>query len=66
MAFDLDVALQTIAALVIFLVGYSALFISLFICFAIVKGLYDGAWWIWTYGTRLASARRQKALVISA
>jgi hypothetical protein len=53
-----NVALQTVAAFVIFLVGYSALFISLFTCFAVAKGLYEVAKGIRTYRTRLASAPR--------
>jgi hypothetical protein len=53
-----NVALQTVAAFVIFLVGYSALFISLFTCFAVAKGFYEVAKGIWTYRTTRASASR--------
>jgi hypothetical protein len=42
-----DVAVQTIAAFVIFVVGYAALFGTLSVCFAITMGLYEGAKRIW-------------------
>jgi hypothetical protein len=57
-----SVALQTIAAFVIFLVGYAALFISLFICFALAR--------VCTKARRgdlgVRGARRQKRLFIPA
>jgi hypothetical protein len=56
--------LQTIAAFVIFLVGYATLFISLMICFFIAKGLYESAKGTWKYAEKLTSARREKSLAI--
>jgi len=54
-----NIALQTIAAFVIFVVGYAALFGTLSVCFAITMGLYEGAKKIWAYPTRWASVRRE-------
>jgi hypothetical protein len=61
-----NVAIQTIAAFVVFIVGYATLFISLMICFAIAKGLYESAKRAWKYAEKLASARREKSLAIPA
>ena len=61
-----NVALQTIAAFVIFVVGYAALFGTLSVCFAIAMGLYECAKRIWAYPTRLALARREKRCVLPA
>jgi hypothetical protein len=61
-----NVAIQTLAAFVIFIVGYATLFISLMICFAIAKGLYESAESTWRYAGKLSSARREKSLVIPA
>ena len=51
-----NVALQVIAAFVIFVFGYLALFVSLVICLVAVKLLYEGAKWVWVYAERLDSA----------
>lgn len=61
-----NVALQTIAAFVIFVVGYAALFGTLSVCFAIAMGLYECAKRIWAYRARLALARREKRCVLPA
>ena len=59
-----NVALQTIAAFVIFVVGYAALFGTLSVCFAIAMGLYECAKRIRAYSARLALARREKRCVL--
>jgi hypothetical protein len=55
-----------IAAFVIFVVGYAALFGTLSICVAAAMGLYEGAKRVWKYSTRLAMARRDKRCVVAA
>jgi hypothetical protein len=54
-----NIALQVIAAFVIFIVGYVALFVSLLvcvaICLAIAKGIYQGARRVRGYAARSAS-----------
>ena len=57
---------QMIAAFVIFVVGYAALFGTLSICLAIAIGLYEGAKRIWKYSTRRVMARRDKRCVLPA
>jgi hypothetical protein len=59
-----NVALQTIAAFLIFVVGYAALFGTLSLCFAIAMGLYECAKRIGAYSARLALARREKRCVL--
>jgi hypothetical protein len=61
-----NVAVQVIAAFVIFVVGYAALLGTLSICLAIAMGLYEGARRIWAYSTRLALARRDKRRAVPA
>jgi hypothetical protein len=61
-----NIALQTIAAFVIFVVGYAVLFGSLSICFAVALGLYEGAKRIWAYSARSVFARRSKRLAFPA
>jgi hypothetical protein len=56
-----NIALQVIAAFVIFIFGYVALFVSLIIClavcFAIGKGIYEGARRVRAYAVRSAPAK---------
>jgi hypothetical protein len=52
-----NIALQVIAAFVIFLFGYVALFVSLVICLVIAKGIYEGAKGVRAYAVRSASAK---------
>jgi hypothetical protein len=56
-----NVALQVIAAFAIFVFGYVALFVSLFVCFAaslaIGKGLQEGARRVRAYAVRSAPAK---------
>jgi hypothetical protein len=54
--FTFNLALQMIAAFVIFLVGYLALMICIMICLVIANGVYEGAKWVGAYGVRSASA----------
>lgn len=54
--FQYNVALPVIAAFVIFVLGYLTLFLSLMICLAIAKGLYEGATEIRAFAMRSASA----------
>jgi len=61
-----NVALQTIAAFVIFVIGYAVLFGSLSICFAVALGLYEGGKKIWTYSARSALVRRSRRLALPA
>jgi hypothetical protein len=61
-----NAGVQAIAAFVIFVVGYAALFGTLSICLAIAMGLYEGAKRIRKYSTRLATARRDKRCVVPA
>jgi hypothetical protein len=49
-------ALQVIAAFLIFLLGYFALLISLILCLAIAKGIYEAAQRVRAYTVRSASA----------
>ncbi len=49
-------ALQVIAAFLIFLLGYFALLVSLILCVAIAKGIYEGAQRVRAYAVRPASA----------
>jgi hypothetical protein len=57
MAFILafNLALQVIAAFMIFLVGYLAFFISFMICLVIANGMYEGAKVVQAYAARSAS-----------
>jgi hypothetical protein len=62
MAFaPLNLALQVIAAFVIFIFGYVALFVSLVICLAVSlaigKGIHEGARRVRAYAVRSASAK---------
>jgi hypothetical protein len=56
-----NVALQVIAAFVIFIFGYVALFVSLmiwfFLCLVIAKGIYEGAKKVRTFALRSALAK---------
>jgi hypothetical protein len=56
-----NIALQVIAAFVIFIVGYVALFVSLVICLAVSlaigKGIYEGARRVRAYSVRSSPAR---------
>jgi hypothetical protein len=56
-----NVALQVIAAFVIFIVGYVALFVSILvcvaICLAIAKGIYEAARRVRAYAVRSAPAK---------
>ena len=61
-----NAGVQMIAAFVIFVVGYAALFGTLSICVAAAMGLYEGAKRVWKYSTRLAMARRDKRCVVAA
>lgn len=61
-----NAGVQMVAAFVIFVVGYAALFGTLSICLAIAMGLYEGTKRIWTYSTRQAMARRDKRCVVPA
>jgi hypothetical protein len=56
MAFILtfNVTVQVVAALVIFLFGYVALFVSLIICFAIAKASYQVAKGVCPFAMRFA------------
>jgi hypothetical protein len=51
-----NVALRVLAAFVIFLFGYLALFLSLVTCLVAVKVLYEGVKWVWVYAERSGSA----------
>jgi hypothetical protein len=53
-----SIALQVIAAFVIFLFAFVALFVSLIISLAIAKGIYEGAKGVRAYAVRSASAKR--------
>jgi hypothetical protein len=57
MAFILafNLALQVIAAFMVFLIGYLALFISFMLCLVIAKGVYEGAKAVQVYAARSAS-----------
>ena len=73
-----NVALPVIAAFVISVLGYLTLFVSLMICLAIAKGLYEGAMEIRAFAMRSAwanssipsggqiSPHREKRIVIPA
>ena len=56
-----NIALQVIAAFVIFTCGYVALFVSLVICLAVClaigKGIYEGAKKVRMYAMRSASTK---------
>ena len=56
-----NIALQVIAAFVIFIFGYVALFVSLIICLAVSlaigKGISEGARRVRAYAVRSASAK---------
>jgi hypothetical protein len=56
-----NAVLPVIAAFVIFIFGYVALFVSLMICFfvclLIAKGIYEGAKKVRTYAVRSAQAK---------
>jgi hypothetical protein len=56
-----NIALQVIAAFVIFIFGYVALFVSLIICLAVSlaigKGIYEGARRVRAYTVRSAPAK---------
>ena len=56
-----NVAVPVIAAFVVFIFGYVALFVSLMICFfvclAIAKGIYEGAKKVRSYTMRSAPAK---------
>jgi len=58
MAFPPNIALQVIAAFVIFIFGYVALFVSLIICLAVClaigSGIYEGARRVQAYALRSA------------
>jgi hypothetical protein len=53
-----NLAVQVIAAFVIFFLGYLALFGSLIICLAIAIGLYKSASRVLAYARRSSSANR--------
>jgi hypothetical protein len=62
MAFaPLNAVLPVIAAFVVFILGYVALFVSLMICFfvclVIAKGIYEGAKKVRTYAMKSAPAK---------
>ncbi len=62
MAFaPLNAVLPVIAAFVVFILGYLALFVSLMICFfvclVIAKGIYEGAKKVRTYAMKSAPAK---------
>jgi hypothetical protein len=62
MAFaPLNAVLPVIAAFVVFILGYLALFVSLMICFfvclVIAKGIYQGAKKVRTYAMKSAPAK---------
>jgi hypothetical protein len=62
MAFaPLSAVLPVIAAFVVFILGYLALFVSLMICFfvclVIAKGIYEGAKKVRTYAMKSAPAK---------
>lgn len=56
--FTFNFAIEMLAAFVIFAIGYIALFVSLMICLAAIKGTYEGAKWSWAYTSRLAASNR--------
>jgi threonine/homoserine/homoserine lactone efflux protein len=58
MAFILafNLALQTLAAFVIFILGYLALFVSLLVLLVIAKGIYEGARRVQAYAAGCVSA----------
>lgn len=58
MAFVLsfNLALQVLAAFLIFLSGYIAIFTSLLLCLVIAKGIYEGAKGIRAYAVESVSA----------
>jgi len=53
-----NVALQVIAAFVIFLFAYVGLFVSLIICLVIAKAMYEGAKGVRAFAVRSATAKR--------
>ena len=62
MAFaPLNAVLPVIAAFVVFILGYVALFVSLmiwfFVCLVIAKGIYEGAKKVWSYTRRSTAAK---------
>jgi hypothetical protein len=50
--------LQVIAAFVVFLFAYVALFVSLIICLVVAVGIYECAKWVQAYLVNTASASR--------
>ena len=58
LVFRFSFAAQVIAALVVSVFGYLALFGSLIVCLIIAKALYQGAKRVWFYALRSVSARR--------
>jgi hypothetical protein len=59
-----NLALQVIAAFMIFLIGYLALFISFMISLAIAKGIYEGTKGVWTYAVRDSSKPPNSAAAV--
>ena len=61
MALAPNIAQQVIAAFVIFIFGYVALFVSLIICFAVFlaigSGIYEGARRVRAYAVRSAPSK---------
>jgi hypothetical protein len=61
MALAPNIALQVIAALVIFIFGYVALFVSLIVCLAVCLaiggGIYEGARRVQAYAVRSAPSK---------
>jgi hypothetical protein len=61
MALAPNIALQVIAAFVIFIFGYVALFVSLIICLAVClaigSGIYEGARRVRAYAVRSAPSK---------
>jgi hypothetical protein len=56
--FTFDFVIEMLAAFVIFVIGYLALFISLMVCLALIKGIYEGAKRVRAYAVRSASPNR--------
>jgi hypothetical protein len=54
--FTFEFAMEMLAAFVIFAIGYIALFVSLMICLAVIKGMYEGTKWSWAYASSFAAS----------
>jgi hypothetical protein len=54
--FTFDFVIEMLAAFVIFVIGYLALFVSLMICLAVLRGIYEGVKRVRAYAVGSASA----------